>query len=148
MMILPSISRFDSRVAKRDCIPPRARTRESRALEKPKFLSGTFISIARQRSGNRGKQAGQRRKSRRGYSEVVVEGRFVCSHICVLKRGSIINGPRKRDTVRLYDESSREVSRIEFRRSNRGRRLVPKSRSRLLGLVHEMTRTGLVRPSI
>jgi len=57
MMILPSISTRDLIREFQDvtaCL--RAQTRESRALEQPKFLPGTFISIARQRNGNRRRQ--------------------------------------------------------------------------------------------
>lgn len=94
---------------------------------------------------------GQRRKSRRWYSEVVVEGCLAFRTLPILTFrdvGRVDNKlsaeMRHGSLLHFYDESFREV-RIEFRQWNWGRRrLVPKSQSRLLGFEREKSMEGII----
>jgi len=149
-MVLPSISTRDLiRELQNVTACLRARIRESRALEQ--FLSGTFISRSRDSAVETVEGKGQPRKSRRGYSEVVVEGYLASRMLSIFTFRERVRVDNKRSAemrhgslLRFYDESFREV-RIEFRQWNWGRRrLVPKSQSRLLGFEREKSTDGII----
>lgn len=139
-MILPSVSTWDLiRELQNVTACLRARGLESRGPSSSRSFFQAHSSRSRDSAAETaGEGKGQRRKSRRGYSEVVVEGRLVCAPILRSVTLTRVDskrsaGTRHGSSLRLYDESF--CPSIEFRRSNRGRRqLVPKSRTRLLGL--------------